>query len=140
MLAKKKLLPTTLKVFISCVRLFETPCTRFHCPWNFPGKNTGVVRPFPSPEYLPNPGTEPRPPELQADSLPQNLSHSGKESACNAGDAGLIPGSGRSPGGGMATHSSIFAWKNPMDRRAWQATVHGVAKSRTRLKLLSTPL
>ena len=79
MLAKKKLLPTTLKVLISCVRLFETSCTRFHCPWNFPGKNTGVVRPFPSPEYLPNPGTEPRPPELQADSLPQNLSHSGKD-------------------------------------------------------------
>ena len=33
----------------------------------------------------------------------------------------------------MATHSSILAWKNPMDGRAWWATVHGVAKSRTRL-------
>ena len=31
----------------------------------------------------------------------------------------------------MATHSSILAWKNPMDREAWWATVHGVAKSRT---------
>ena len=34
---------------------------------------------------------------------------------------------------GMATHSSIVAWRIPMDRGAWQATVHGVAKSRTRL-------
>ena len=33
----------------------------------------------------------------------------------------------------MATHSSIFAWKIPMDRGAWQATVHGVAKSQTQL-------
>ena len=34
---------------------------------------------------------------------------------------------------GMAIHSSILAWRIPMDRGAWQATVHGVAKSRTRL-------
>ena len=33
----------------------------------------------------------------------------------------------------MATHSSILAWKNPMDRGAWRAIVHGVAKSQTRL-------
>ena len=33
----------------------------------------------------------------------------------------------------IATHSSILAWKNPMDGRAWWAAVHGVAKSRTRL-------
>ena len=33
----------------------------------------------------------------------------------------------------MAAHSSILAWKNPMDLGAWQATVHGVAKSQTRL-------
>ena len=38
---------------------------------------------------------------------------------------------------GMATHSSILAWRIPMDRGAWQATVHGVAKSRTRLEQLS---
>ena len=37
----------------------------------------------------------------------------GKESACNAGDLGSIPGSGRSPGGGMAIHSSILAWRIP---------------------------
>ena len=37
----------------------------------------------------------------------------GKESACSAGDPGLISGSGRSPGEGMATHSSILAWRIP---------------------------
>ena len=37
----------------------------------------------------------------------------GKESACNAGDLGSIPGLGRSPGEGMATHSSILAWRIP---------------------------
>ena len=95
----------------------------------------------------------------------------GKESACNAGDPGLIPGLGRSPGEGMgyllqyswaslvaqtvknlhalqetwlqslgwedpleegmATHSSILAWRIPMDRGAWWATVHVVAESWT---------
>ena len=55
----------------------------------------------------------------------------GKESTCNAGDLSSIPGLGRSPGGGHATHSSILAWRIPMDRGAWQTTVHGVAKSQT---------
>ena len=97
----------------------------------------------------------------------------GKESACDAGDPGSIPGSGRSAGEGigsplqcswaslvaelvknppamrenglnpwvgkipleegMATHSSIPAWRIPTGRGAWRATVCGVAKSRTRL-------
>ena len=57
----------------------------------------------------------------------------GKESACNVGDLGSIPGSGRSLEEGMATHSSILAWKNPMDRAAWWATAHGVTKSWTGL-------
>ena len=39
---------------------------------------------------------------------------------------------------GMATGSSILAWENPMDKGAWQATVHRAAKSQTRLKHLST--
>ena len=62
----------------------------------------------------------------------------GKESACQAGNAGLIPGSGRSPGEGtpgVAMHSSILAELKPHGQRrtgrAWQATVHGVAKSWT---------
>ena len=42
-----------------------------------------------------------------------------KESTCNAGDLGSIPGWGRSPEKGMATHSSILAWRNSMDRGAW---------------------
>ena len=97
----------------------------------------------------------------------------GEESACNAGDPGSIPGSGRSPGEGigyplqyswvslvaqlvknlpamwenwvqslgwedlleegMATHFTILAWRIPMDRIAWWATVHVVTKSLTRL-------
>ena len=36
-----------------------------------------------------------------------------KEFACNAGDVGSIPGSGRSPGGGQSTHSSILVWRIP---------------------------
>ena len=39
---------------------------------------------------------------------------------------------------GMATHSSILAWRIPMDRGAWQATVHGITNSLTLLKQLST--
>ena len=98
-------------------------------------------------------------------------SSAGKESACNAGDPGLVPGLGRSPGEGIcyphqyswaslvaqmvknlpkmretwvrslswedslkegtATHSSILAWRIPMDRGACRATVYGVTKSRT---------
>ena len=38
---------------------------------------------------------------------------------------------------GMATHSSVLAWRKPMDRGAWQATVYRVTKSRTQLKWLS---
>ena len=62
----------------------------------------------------------------------------GKESAYNVGDLGLIPDLGRSPGGGHGSHSSILAWGIPMDRGAWGAIVYRVAKSRTRLKGLST--
>ena len=57
----------------------------------------------------------------------------GKESACNAGNLGLIPGLGRSPeeeNGNLLQYSCL---RNPMDRRAWWATVHSVAKSQTRL-------
>ena len=57
----------------------------------------------------------------------------GKVSACNAGDTGLIPGLGRSPGEGNGNPLQYSCLKNPMDREAWWATVHGVAKSGTRL-------
>ena len=56
-----------------------------------------------------------------------------KASACNAGALGLIPGSGRSPGEGNGNPLQYSCLENPMDRRAWWATVHGVVKSRTRL-------
>ena len=51
----------------------------------------------------------------------------GKESACNVGDPGLIPGSGRSPGEGNGNPLRYSCLENSMDRGAWQATVHGVA-------------
>ena len=56
-----------------------------------------------------------------------------KVSACNVGDLGSIPGSGRSPGEGNGNPLQYSCLENPMDRGAWWATIHGVAKSRTRL-------
>ena len=62
-----------------CVWLFETPWTtacqaslssRLLCPWNLPGKNTAVGKPFPSPRDLPDLGIEPRSPAWQTDSWP----------------------------------------------------------------------
>ena len=55
----------------------------------------------------------------------------GKGSACNAGDPGLIPGFGRSPGEGNGNTLQYSCLGNPMDRGAWWATVHGFRKSRT---------
>ena len=57
----------------------------------------------------------------------------GKESTCNAGYPGSIPGSGRSPGEGNGYPLQYSCLGNPMDRGAWWAIVHGVAKSQTRL-------
>ena len=54
-----------------------------------------------------------------------------KESACNEGDSGLIPGLGSSPGKGNGNPLQYSSLGNPMHRGPWQATVHGVAKSRT---------
>ena len=56
-----------------------------------------------------------------------------KASASSAGNLGLIPESGRSPGEGNGNPVQYSCLENPMDRGAWRATVHGVAKSRTRL-------
>ena len=52
---------------------------------------------------------------------------------CNAGNLGLIPGSGRSLGEGNGNPFQYSCMKNPMDIGAWWATVHGVTKSRTQL-------
>ena len=51
-----------------------------------------------------------------------------KESACNAGDPHLIPGSGRSPGEGNDSPLQCSCQENPMERVAWRATVHGGCK------------
>ena len=56
-----------------------------------------------------------------------------KASAWNAGDQGSIPGLGRSPGEGNGNPLQYSCLENPMEGGAWQATVHGVAKSQTRL-------
>ena len=53
----------------------------------------------------------------------------GKESACNAGDLGLISGLGRSPGGEHGNPLQNPCLENPMERGAWRATVYGVAES-----------
>ena len=58
----------------------------------------------------------------------------GKESTCNAGDmgeVGLIPGLGRSHGGGNSNPLQYSCLKTPVDRETWQATVHSIAKNQT---------
>ena len=55
------------------------------------------------------------------------------ESACSAGDPGLIPGSGRSSGEGNGNPLQYSCLENPMDGGAWEATVHGVTKNQTEL-------
>ena len=66
---------------------------------------------------------------------------SGKEPACqlrlDLRDVRLLPGSGRSLGGGHGDPLQYSCLENPKDRGAWQATVHRVSESRTQLKLLS---
>ena len=99
------------------------------CPQDSPDKNTGVGCPALLQGIFLTQGSNPRlliVLHWQAGSLPTEPlyimgfpggSHS-KESACNVGDLGLI---------------YILAWRNPMDRGAWWATVHGVGKSWTQL-------
>ena len=55
-----------------------------------------------------------------------------------AGDTDSIPGLGRSPGGGHGNQLQYSCLENPMDRGAWQATVHSISKNQTRLKRLIT--
>ena len=56
-----------------------------------------------------------------------------KESACNTGNLGSIPGSGRSPGEGKGYPLQYSCLENSMDRGAWWVTVHGVSESQTQV-------
>ena len=55
----------------------------------------------------------------------------GKESICNEGDMGSIPGLGRDPGGGNGHPLQYSGLENSMNRGAWQAAVHGFAKNQS---------
>ena len=69
--------------------------------------------------------------------VPSQVALMVKKSVCNAGDArdtGLIPGSGKAPGEGNGNPFQYSCLENSMDRGAWQARVHGVAKSSTWLR------
>ena len=61
-----------------------------------------------------------------------------KASAWNVGDPGLIPGLGRSPGGGHGNPLQCSCLENPRDGGAWWAAIYGVTQSQTRLKQLSS--
>ena len=75
----------------------------------------------------------PFPVNCQKSEVPQKTKDGsdGKESACNAGDQGSVPGSGRSPGEANGNPLQCSCLENPMDRGTWQATLDAIAKSRT---------
>ena len=122
----------------SCLTLCDPmEPTRLLCPWDSPGKNTRVGCHFPSPGDLPNPGMEPM--SLMSPALAGKFfttsatwdtlcGSAGKESACNMGDLGSIPGLGRSPGEGKGYPLQYSGLENSVD-----CIVHGVAKSRAQL-------
>ena len=68
----------------------------------------------------------------------QYLGSDSKEPVCSAGDLGSIPGLGGSPGEGNGKPLQYSGLENPMDRGVWQAAVHKVTQSWTRLKRLGT--
>ena len=71
--------------------------------------------------------------ELTRDKMDLPGGSDDKESACNAGDLGSIPGSGRSPGEGNGNPLKYSCLGISLDRGAWWAAVHGISKSRTEL-------
>ena len=141
------LLTLESEVAQSCVTL----CNPMNCsPPGFSRQEYWSGLPFPSPADLPDPGLKLRSPALQADSLPSEPHGSFfltlppalikglcipsgsvvKNLPANANDVGSIPGPGRFPGEGNGNPLQYFCLGNPKDRGAWQATAHGVGKSR----------
>ena len=122
--------------------------TRLLCPWDFPGKNTGVgcyfllqcMKVKSEREVAQSCPTLSDPMNC---SLPGSSVHGIFQArvlewgaiafSCNAGDPASIPGLGRSPEGGSDNPLQNSCLENTMDRRAWWATVHRVAKSWARL-------
>ena len=92
-------------------------------PWDFPGKSTGVgchrLLQLPRTNFISRASLVAQlvknPPTMQ-------------ESACHVGNLGPIPGSGRSPGEGNGNPLQNSCLRNPMNRGAWQAIVHGVTR------------
>ena len=96
--------------------------------------------------YPPHPDNKPDLTDEVVDTLnlfmvPRGFPHSsvGKESACNAGDLGSIPESGRSPGEGDGNPLQYSCLENPMDRGAWWATVHRASRVRHDLATIPPP-
>ena len=117
---------------LSCFWIFVTPWSVvYQAPLSmgFSRQEYWSGLPFPSPGDLPNLGIEPRSPALLADAL---LSELGKEPACQCRWR-KRHGSGTAPGGGHGNTLQYSCLEKPMDRGAWWATVHGVAKSQTQL-------
>ena len=126
---------------------------------DFPGRNTGVGCHALLQGIFPTPGSNPG--FLHCRQVLYHLSHQGspvtfkgltnvntggfldgtsgkkKTYLANAGNAGWIPGLGRSPGEGHGNPLQYSCLETPMDRGAWWATLHRVTKSRTRLEQLS---
>ena len=99
---------------------------------DFPGGSDGRVSAYNAgdPSSIPGLGRSPR----EGISHPSSILElpwclDSKESACNVGDLGSIPGLGRSSGEGYGNPLQYSCLENPMDKGAWQGTVHGVAKS-----------
>ena len=139
--------------------------TRLHCPWKSPGKNTGVCSHYLLQRIFPIQGSNlgllncrqilyrlshqggPYPSKLEINSRLINqvihiwasqVAQMLKNPPANAGDVGLILESGRSPGEGNGNSLQYSFLKNLVDRRAWWAPVHGVAKSLTQLSNTAT--
>ena len=126
---------TVIKTFCCCLvtqlcPTFLTPWTVAHqllCLWDSPGKNAGVGCHSLFQGIFPTQGSNPS--LLLGRGFPDGSY--GKESACNAGDQSLIPGLGRSPGKGNGYPLQYSCLENSIDRGAWWAIVHWVAKSQT---------